>query len=106
GALLALSWFDPDGPYGDWRGTDEIIQALCGVAFAFGEADGPPMLAQGHASQVIGGLVAYNAALGALLAAPGRRPDRISVNILEANLCFTEPGSVPAPADGTVATLP
>jgi crotonobetainyl-CoA:carnitine CoA-transferase CaiB-like acyl-CoA transferase len=104
GALLSLSWFDPDGPYGDWRGTDEIIQALCGVAFGFGEADGPPMLAQGHAPQVIGGLVAYNAALGVLLAAQGRRPDRIAVNILEANLCFTEPGAVAAHADGTVAT--
>ena len=103
-SLLALTWFDPDGPYGAWRGTDEIIQALCGLAFAFGEAEGPPMLSQGHAAQVVGGLIAYNAALSALLSAPGRRPERIATNILEANLCFSEPGAVAARADGTTAT--
>jgi crotonobetainyl-CoA:carnitine CoA-transferase CaiB-like acyl-CoA transferase len=103
-SLLALTWFDADGPYRAWRGTDEVIQALCGVAFGFGEAEGPPMLSQGHAAQVVGGLIAYNAALGALLSSPGRRPERIAVNILEANLCFTEPGAVASRADGTVAT--
>ncbi|HLZ83569.1 MAG TPA: CoA transferase [Caulobacteraceae bacterium] len=103
-SLLALTWFDPQGPYGAWRGTDEIIQALCGLAFAFGEAEGPPMLSQGHAAQVVGGLIAYNAALAALLSAPGRRPERIAVNILEANLCFSEPGAVATRADGTMAT--
>ena len=102
--LLALTWFDPDGPYGAWRGTDEIIQALCGLAFGFGDAEGPPMLSQGHAAQVVAGLVAYNAALAALLATPGRRPDRIGVNVLEANLCFTEPGAVATWADGTLAS--
>ena len=102
--LLALTWFDPDGPYGAWRGTDEIIQALSGTAFGFGEAEGPPMLSQGHAPQVVGGLVAYNAALAALQFAPERRPRRIAVNILEANLCFTEPGAVASRADGTTAT--
>ena len=103
-SLLALTWFDPGGPYAAWRGTDEIIQALCGLAFAFGEAEGPPMLSQGHAAQVVGGVIAYNAALAALLSAPGRRPERIAVNILEANLCFSEPGAVAARADGTTAT--
>ena len=102
--LLALTWFGPGGPYAAWRGTDEIIQALCGVAFGFGEAEGPPMLSQGHAAQVVGGLVAYNAALAALQFAPERRPKRIAVNILEANLCFTEPGAVSSRADGTTAT--
>lgn len=103
-SLLALTWFDPEGPYAAWRGTDEIIQALCGLAFGFGEAEGPPMLSQGHAAQVVGGLTAYNAALAALLWPPGQRPDRISVNVLEANLCFSEPGAVATRADGTMAT--
>ena len=62
------------------------------------------MLSQGHAPQVVGGLVAYNAALAALLSTPGRRPDRIAVNILEANLCFTEPGAVASRAEGTTVT--
>jgi len=103
-ALLGLTWFDPNGPYGDWRGTDEIIQALCGLAYGFGAAEGPPMLSQGHAAQVVGGLVAYNAALAALLAPRERRPHRIAVDILEANLCFIEPGAVATRADGTVAS--
>ena len=103
-SLLALTWFDPDGPYGAWRGTDEVIQALCGLAFAFGEAEGPPMLSQGHAAQAVAGVIAYNAALAALLSPPGRRPERIAVNILEANLCFSEPGAVATRADGTMAT--
>jgi crotonobetainyl-CoA:carnitine CoA-transferase CaiB-like acyl-CoA transferase len=103
-SLLALTWFDPEGPYGAWRGSDEIIQALCGLAFGFGEAEGPPMLSQGHAAQVVGGVTAYNAALGALLWPRERRPDRISVNVLEANICFSEPGAVAAAADGVTAT--
>jgi crotonobetainyl-CoA:carnitine CoA-transferase CaiB-like acyl-CoA transferase len=101
--LLSLTWFDPDGPYGDWTGTDEVIQALCGVASGFGEAEGPPMLSQGHAAQVVGGLVAYNAALAALLRPPERRPSRIALNILEANICFTEPGAAAAVPDGPAA---
>lgn len=99
-ALLAITWFDLNGPYGDWKGADEIILALTGLAWGFGDADGPPMLAQGHAPQIVAGVVAYNAALGALLAAPGQRPTEISVNIYEANLCFVEPGAVSSRADG------
>ena len=26
--LLALTWFDPDGPYGAWSATDEIMSAV------------------------------------------------------------------------------
>lgn len=100
--LLRLSWFDPDGPHGDWIGTDEIILALNGLAWGFGAAEGPPMLAQGHGPQVIGGLVAANAALGALLRPRGARPARIAVNIFEANLCFVEPGAVAAHHDGAI----
>ena len=68
--LLALTWFDPDGPYGAWTATDEIIMALNGAAYSFGERDGPPMLAQGHAPQITAGVVAFIAALAALLEVP------------------------------------
>lgn len=47
-AVLALARFDPAEPYGDWTGSDEVMAALSGVAFPSGEAEGPPMLAQGH----------------------------------------------------------
>lgn len=88
--LLALTWFDPAGPYGVWRGTDEIIAALNGVAYAFGEQEGPPMLAQGHPHQITAGLVAFIGAMAALLQAPSRRPRRVDVNVLEASICYSE----------------
>ena len=92
--LLALTWFDPEGPYGCWTATDEIIAALNGVAYSFGEPDGPPMLAQGHAPQITGGLVAFIAAVAGLLEAPGRRPRRIDVNVFEASMCYSETGAL------------
>lgn len=92
GALrLGLTWFAPDGPYRDWVGSDAVIQAMSGVAYATGPVDGLPMLPRGHAPQVVAGLTAAIAALGALL---GRRRgwagQRIEVDVLSANLCFYE----------------
>ncbi|WP_293905402.1 CoA transferase [Phenylobacterium sp.] len=97
-ALLALTWFHPDGPYGDWRGTDEVILALGGLAYAFGERAGPPILAQGHGPQVVAGIVGFNAAQAALLARPQAR--RIEVNVFEAFMCLTETGAVSALMEG------
>lgn len=96
--LLAITWFHRDGPYGGWRGTDELIQGLTGVAYPFGLPEGPPILAQGHGPQVVAGLVAFNAALGALFARP--RPRRVDVNIYEAYMCLTETGAVSALMEG------
>lgn len=99
-SLLALAWFNPVGPYGGWVGSDEVMAALSGVAFAFGDTAGPPMLAQGHAHQVTAGLTAFNAAMGALLAPAARRPGRIDVNVHEASLTFSETGALSAHALG------
>lgn len=98
--LLALQWFDPAGPYADWAATDEVIAALNGAAFAFGEADGPPMLAQGHSHQVTAGLTAFNAALAALLETQRRRPERVDVNVFEASMCFSETAALSSRALG------
>jgi crotonobetainyl-CoA:carnitine CoA-transferase CaiB-like acyl-CoA transferase len=104
--FLALSWFDPAGPYGRWTATDEIIAALNGAAYSFGESIGPPMLAQGHAPQITAGLVAFIAALAAQLEAPSRRPRRIDVNVFEASLCFSETGALTGRlADGASVRL-
>ncbi|MCW5761532.1 MAG: CoA transferase, partial [Phenylobacterium sp.] len=96
--LLELTWFHPDGPWGAWRGADELIQALTGVAYPFGPKEGPPTLAQGHGPQIAAGVTAFNAALGALMARP--RPRRVSVNVFEAFMCLTETGAVSALMEG------
>jgi crotonobetainyl-CoA:carnitine CoA-transferase CaiB-like acyl-CoA transferase len=103
--LLALTWFDPDGPYGAWTATDEIMAALNGAAYSFGEHDGPPMLAQGHAPQITAGLVAFIAALAGLLETPDRRPKRIDVNVFEASLCYAETGALTGRLGGTSVRL-
>ncbi len=96
--LITMTWFDPEGPYAGWRGSDEIITALSGAAFLFGPAEGPPMLPQGHVPQITAGLVAFIAAL-ATLCAP-RRANRIDVNVLEAALCYAENGALGAQETG------
>ncbi len=96
--LLALTWFDPRGDYAAWRANDPLIQAMTGVAFGFGPAEGPPTLAQGHAPQIVAGVTAFVPALAALM---GRSPPRrIEANVFEAALCFTETGAVGAIAYG------
>ena len=88
---LALTWFDPHGPYRDWHGTDALIQALSGVAFAVGPTDGPPLLPRGHAPQLIGGATGFIAALAGLVGrGNGWRGEQIEVDVLSANLCFME----------------
>ncbi len=94
---LGLTWFGQAGPYAGWRGNDAVIQALSGVAFAFGEADGAPTLPQGHAPQMLGGLVGFIGAMAALMAGPSG-PRRVDVNVLEAALCLGEIGAVAAAA--------
>jgi crotonobetainyl-CoA:carnitine CoA-transferase CaiB-like acyl-CoA transferase len=92
--LVGITWFANRGPYAGWIGSDEIIGALNGVAYPFGEPEGPPMLSQGHAYQVTAGLVAFNACLAALVSPPSLRPRRVDTNVFEASLCFAETGAL------------
>lgn len=98
---LEMRWFHPDGPYAAWPGSDEVIQALTGLVYSFGPAEGPPTLAQGHGPQVSAALTAFNAAMGALFAQP--RPRRVSVCVHEAHMCLTETGAVSALMEGGLA---
>lgn len=100
-SLLAIRWFHPDGPCADWRGSDEILHALNGLAYGFGPIEGPPTLAQGHGPQIAAGLVGFNASLAALMASP--RPRRIDVTVHEAFMCLTETGAVSALMEGGLA---
>ncbi|MBS0642549.1 MAG: CoA transferase [Proteobacteria bacterium] len=89
--LLALTWFGPHGPYAGWSATDGVIQAMTGVAYAIGEKDGPPILPQGHAPQIVAGATGLIAALSALIGRRAGHPvDRVETNVLEAHLCFAE----------------
>jgi crotonobetainyl-CoA:carnitine CoA-transferase CaiB-like acyl-CoA transferase len=97
-ARLELTWFHSDGPCGGWRGADEVIQAMSGVAWSCGTPAGPPVLSQGHGPQIALGLVGFNAALAALAADP--RPRRVEANALEAYICLTETGAVSAFMEG------
>lgn len=99
--LLEIRWFHPDGPYAAWRGTDELIQSLTGLAYSFGPAAGPPTLAQGHGPQLAAALTGFNAAMGALFASP--RPRRVSTCVHEAYMCLTETGAVSALMEGGLA---
>jgi crotonobetainyl-CoA:carnitine CoA-transferase CaiB-like acyl-CoA transferase len=102
--LLALTWFGATGPCANWRGTDGIIQAMSGVAYAIGPAKGPPIIPQGHAPQIVGGTTGFIVSLSALLGRRnGRACDRIDSNIFEAFLCLTE-GGAPSVAAGGPAT--
>ena len=101
---LGLTWFASDGPYRDWAGSDAVIQALSGVAYATGPADGEPMLPRGHAPQIVAGVTACIAALGALL---GRRRGwagrHVDVDVLSANLCFYESTTCSAAPTGDIS---
>lgn len=95
---VGITWFGDAGAYAGWRGDDTIIEALSGLAFAFGLPQGPPILAQGQAPQMLAGVNGFIGGLAALMSAePG--PTRVDVNVLELTLCLTEPGAVAAAAD-------
>lgn len=94
---LGLTWFASDGPYRDWTGSDAVIQAMSGVAFATGAVDGDPLLPRGHAPQIVAGVTAVIAALGALLGRQrGWAGRTIDLDVLGANLCFCDSASCAA----------
>lgn len=89
--LLALTWFGDRGPYASWRGSDGVIQAMSGIAYAFGPADGSPTLPQGHAPQVVAGTTAFIATLAALIGRRhGQAARRVDVSVLESYICLSE----------------
>ncbi|MBR0750276.1 CoA transferase [Bradyrhizobium japonicum] len=91
---VGLTWFATDGPYADWVGSDAIIQAMSAIAYATGAKDGAPMLPRGHAPQVVAGATAFVAGLSAVIGrGAGWQGRQIDLNILDANLCFTESGA-------------
>jgi crotonobetainyl-CoA:carnitine CoA-transferase CaiB-like acyl-CoA transferase len=96
--VLGLTWFDRIGPYAGWRGNDAVLHALNGCAYAFGQSQGSPLLAQGHSPQIVAGLTGFIGSMAALMSSP--RAERIDVNVFEAAMCFTETSAVAAVYSG------
>ena len=75
------------------------MQSMTGIAFLFGEVEGPPTLPQGCAPQILGGLTGFISGLAS--AFDRTRPvRRIEASIFEAALCFTETGAIGTAALG------
>ena len=89
----AISWFGLTGPYAQYQGSDGVIQALTGLMKGIGEEDGPPIIPNGVQAQIVGGLCAFNGALGHLLGqlmANLTQPFALDNSIFEANMCLTD----------------
>ena len=90
---LGMTWFGMTGPYADWLGDDALIQSLAGIVSGFGPVEGPPVIPQGRAPQIIAGATLFIAGLATLWGRRrGRKDHVVDVDVLEAALCFTEVG--------------
>ena len=97
GVLMSVTWFGQDGPYRDFAGADGVCQALTGQLYPIGAADEAPLMPGGYQAQIVGGLTAYIAALGQILAREMGNIEgfgHLDVSLYEANLCFTELGAI------------
>lgn len=97
--VCAISWFGLHGPYSEYQGSDEAIFALTGIMQMLGEPDGPPLIPTGFHTQIVGGLSAFNGALGYLYGdSSGHNKQStktkfcIDASIFEANMCLTDLG--------------
>lgn len=130
---IDLTWFGESGPYAPFNGSEAVCRALSGAAHASGPRDGPPHLPHDVQTGIVGGLIAFSAALGALIGADhgsrryvvslheaalgtvemeaglvqdGRHPGRIGVN----RFCGTHPTGIFETTDGWIGifthTLP
>jgi crotonobetainyl-CoA:carnitine CoA-transferase CaiB-like acyl-CoA transferase len=98
-STCAISWYGLTGPYAKLPGSDAAIQALSGLIRGIGTAEGPPIIPPGYQAQMIGGLSAFNGALGHLLAMRLGNLEsqfQLDASILEANMCFTDLAAVNA----------
>lgn len=95
----SVSWYGLTGPYADFAGTDAQCYALNGMLRIIGRPEGPPIIPSGYQAQFVGGITAYVASLGYLLAGElgnAEGPVHVDASIYEATLCFTEVGAITA----------
>jgi crotonobetainyl-CoA:carnitine CoA-transferase CaiB-like acyl-CoA transferase len=99
GVRCSVSWYGLIGPYAGFAGTDAQCYALNGMLRIIGREEGPPLMPTGYQAQMVGGITAYIASLGHLLAGElGNRtePVHIDTSIFEATMCFTDVGVITA----------
>ena len=97
----AISWFGSDGPYSHYQASDEAIHALTGLMLGIGEREGPPIIPKGYQAQILGGLSAFNGAVGHLMGIDKKSEKndsseffRLDTSIYEANLYLTDVGAI------------
>ncbi len=85
----AISAFGQDGPWRDRPGVDGVVQAMSGLMSVTGTADGPPVKVGVPAADMVGGFLAVQAVLAALLARERTgRGQRADVSLLDGLLAF------------------
>jgi crotonobetainyl-CoA:carnitine CoA-transferase CaiB-like acyl-CoA transferase len=95
----AVSWYGLTGRCSSFKGSNAAVHALSGLMRGIGTVEGPPVIPPGYQAQMIGGLSAFNGALGHLLAqrlGNLKTPFELDASILEANMCFTDLGAINA----------
>ena len=95
--MTSVTWFGQSGPYRDYAGSDNVVQALVGLVRGIGEPDDAPCAPSGYHAQIVAGLTACIGSLGQVVAREAGNaagPARLDTSILEANLCFTDVGAV------------
>jgi crotonobetainyl-CoA:carnitine CoA-transferase CaiB-like acyl-CoA transferase len=99
GVRSSISWYGRTGPYAGFVGTDAQCYALNGMLRIIGRAEGPPIMPTGYQAQMVGGVTAYIASLGHVLAGEmGNLPEAVHIDtsIFESTLCFTDVGAITA----------
>ncbi len=103
----SISWYGLTGPYAGYAGTDAQCYALNGMLRLIGRIEGPPIMPTGYQAQFVGGITAYIASLGLLLAGElGNRhgPVHLDTSIFESTMCFTDVGAITAHNTGLQAS--
>ncbi|MDA8081254.1 MAG: CoA transferase [Actinomycetota bacterium] len=85
----SISAFGQDGPWRDKPGVDGIVQAMSGIMSVTGEPDGAPVKVGVPAADTVGGLVAVQGILLALLVRQATgQGQRVDASLLDSMLMF------------------
>ncbi len=89
-ALIDVTWFGRSGPYAEFRGSDLVCRALAGLIQPVGPVEGPPLAISDFQAAIVGGLVAFSAALAVLLAGEDGETRIVEVSVQEAAIALAE----------------